>query len=58
VALPLGRLAATSPRGALWISTTQKAPWQSLNGVAIGPLSAELFARDVEIRVDKPQQVH
>jgi glucosylceramidase len=39
-----------------WISTTQKAPWQRMSGLALSPLDPDLFGRDLEVRLEAPKQ--
>jgi glucosylceramidase len=50
-------LAATkADSGVQWISTTQKAPWQRMSGLALSPLDPNLFGRDLEVRLEAPMQ--
>lgn len=39
-----------------WYSTTQHNPWQRMSGLALQPLDPNLFGRDVDIKLDQPQQ--
>jgi glucosylceramidase len=42
--------------GIRWISSTQRAPWRTMSGLALQPLDPNLFGRDFEVRLDTPLQ--
>jgi glucosylceramidase len=64
VATPAGLARAATPAarvtqaaGVQWICSTAHAPWRSLSGVQQSALKPDLFATDLEIKLDDPQQV-
>ncbi|HET9316831.1 MAG TPA: glycoside hydrolase family 30 protein [Vicinamibacteria bacterium] len=42
--------------GATWISTSQREPWRSLQGVEIGALAPNPFEVHLEVKLDQPKQ--
>jgi glucosylceramidase len=48
--------ASGNDAGARWVCTTQQQPWQSRNGIQVGAPGADLFAMDLAISLDEPQQ--
>jgi glucosylceramidase len=42
--------------GIKWVSSTQRLPWQSMPAPTLQPVDANIFNRDLEVRVDTPRQ--
>lgn len=48
---------SSAPSPTEWICTTQQTPWQTLSGVEVTTADPWPFNRDLEVRLDQPQQI-